>query len=223
MGAQLTSESAYGAGCLVHGLVVLGRTEEAERVLESHIPRFQQSFGKVPLFAATLNAERASVSALRGDSIARRLGVASAWGIIDVLPDVPLSDRLALGMSFVDDAWSRSADSEALKVSLRMSEQMTGTGAPMFSIYAQLYLGIARLRLKDWVGAEQALRLGIAQLPASHDLNSMLPRLRRPLAEALQNQNRIREADSLRVLDPPSKAVPPCTPGGDWRGCPDAK
>lgn len=223
MGAQLTSESAYAAACLVHGLVVLGRTDEAERVLSTHIPKFQQNFGNVPLFAATLNAERASVSAARGDSVGRRVGVASAWKIVDALPDVPLGDRLALGMSFVDDAWSRSGDADALRAATRLAEQMTGSGAPMFTVYAQLYLGVSRLRVKDWVGAEQALRAGIALLPLSHDLDSMLPKLRRALAEALRQQKRTREADSLQVLDPLPAAVPPCTPGGDWRGCPDMK
>lgn len=223
LGAQLTSESAYAAGCLVHGLLVLGRTDEAERVLSNHIPRFQQNFGNVPLFAATLSAERASVSAARGDSVARRLGVASAWKIVDALPDVPLAERLSLGMAFVDDAWSRGGDAEALSVATRLAQLMTGSGAPMYTVYAQLYLGVARLRVKDWAGAEQALRTGIALLSPSHDLDSMLPRLRRALAEALQQQKRTREADSLRVLDPPPAKVPPCTPGGDWRGCPDVK
>ena len=126
-------------------------------------------------------------------------------------------------MAYVDDAWSRGAEADALRVAGRLAERMSSTGAAMYSVYAQLYLGIARLRAKDWTGAEQALRIGISMLPASRDLDSMLPRLRRPLVEALMQQKRTQEADSIRVLDPAQAAVPPCTPGGDWRGCPDTK
>ncbi|MEO7363378.1 MAG: serine/threonine-protein kinase [Gemmatimonadaceae bacterium] len=223
MNAQLTSESVYAAGCLVHGLVVLGRTDEAERVLNERMPRLQQNFGNIPLFAATLTAERAVVAAARGDSAARHAGVATAWQLVAGRPDVPLSDQTSLWLLYMDDAWSRGAEADALRVAEQLAERMSNTGAAMYSVYAQLYLGIARLRAKDWTGAEQALRVGIAMLPASRDLDSMLPRLRRPLVEALMQQKRTHEADSIRVLDPAPAAVPPCTPGGDWRGCVDAK
>ena len=222
MNAQLTSESAYAAGCLVHGLVVLGRTDEAERVLDERMPRMQENFGNIPLFAATLTSERAAVAAARGDTAQRHAGVAAAWRLVSDRTEVPISDQASLSMIYVDDAWSRGAEADALRVAEQFAKRMSSTGAAMYSVYAQLYLGVARLRAKDWSGAEQALRIGISMLPPSRDLDSMLPRLRRPLVEALVRQNRTREADSIRVLDPLPRTVAPCTPGGDWRGCPDA-
>ena len=223
MNAQLTSESASATGCLVHGLVVLGRTAEADRVLNERLPRMLENFGNIPLFVATLTSERAAVANARGDSAARHAGVAAAWRLIGNRTDVPISDQTSLSMVYVDDAWSRGAEAEALRVAGQLAERMAGTGAAMYSVYAQLYLGIARLRAKNWTGAEQALRIGISMLPPSRDLDSMLPRLRRPLVEALVQQKRTHEADSVRLLDPAPAAVPPCTPGGDWRGCPDSK
>ena len=223
MNAQLTSESVYSAGCLVHGLVVLGRTDEADRVLNDRTPRLLENFGNIPLFTATLTSERAAVASARGDSASRHAGVAAAWRLAGNRTDVSLSDQTSLSMVYVEDAWSRGAEADALRVAGQLAEHLSNTGAAMYSVYAQLYLGIARLRAKDWPGAEQALRIGISMLPVSRDLDSMLPRLRRPLVEALMQQKRTREADSIRVLDPAPAAVLPCTPGGDWRGCPDAK
>lgn len=223
MGALLTTENAFAAGCLVHGLVTLGRNEEAQRVLDAHVPRFEQNFGKIPLFAATLHAERSEVSAALGDSVKRREAVTRAWDIVGSLPDVSLADRQAIGMSFIEDAWSRNGNDDALKVSNFLVKAMESSGGMLYRVYSALYLGISRYRVNDFSGAERALRDGIALLPKSHDLDSMLPRLRRVLTLAVRGQNRNHEADSLSALDPLPAAVPPCTPGGDWKGCPDIK
>ncbi|MGV3708898.1 MAG: hypothetical protein ACO1Q7_08650, partial [Gemmatimonas sp.] len=223
MNAQLTSESVNAVGCEVHGLAVLGRTDEAERLLDQRMPRMLENFGSIPVFTAALMAERASVAAARGDSATRRVQIANMWATYSALGDPPLSDVTSTSMSFIEDAWARGADADALRASEAMAQRLASTGAAMYSVYAQLYLGISRLRMKDPAGAEQALRIGISMLPESRDLDSMLPRLRRPLADAVAGQNRRHEADSLRALDPLPATVPPCTPGGDWRGCPDVR
>jgi hypothetical protein len=49
----------------------------------------------------------------------------------------------------------------------------------------------------------------------------MKPRFRRLLAEILERTGRLADADSVRALLPPRSApLPPCTPGGNWTGCP---
>jgi serine/threonine protein kinase len=223
MNAHLTSESVNAVGCQVHGLTVLGRTDEADRLLNERMPRMMQNFGNIPLFTAALTSERAAVATARGDSATRRIEVANMWSTFAPLKDSPLSDVASMSMTYIEDAWARGADADAARVSESMAQRLSNSGAAMYSVYAQLYLGISRLRMNDPAGAEQALRIGISMLPKSRDLDSMLPRLRRPLAEAVAQQNRKVEADSLRALDPLPASVPPCTPGGDWRGCPDVR
>ncbi|MEP6764870.1 MAG: serine/threonine-protein kinase [Gemmatimonadaceae bacterium] len=219
LSAQLSTQRAFAANCMVRGLLLLGRLAEADTVMQQNMPIFEQSFGKVPLFAAKLMSGRALISAARGDSADRHAKVAEAWNLMSTLQDIPLDDRLVLGQSYIDDAWSRNASDDALLVATHLAEQLAKKNLPVHSVFAQLYLGIAHQQKGNWADAERALRDGIAMLPPSGDLNSMLTRLRRPLADVVAKQGRMREADSLRALDAPSASVPRCTPGGDWRGC----
>ena len=219
LGAQLSAQREFAANCMVHGLLVLGRVEAADTVLQKHMPVFERSFGKVPLFAANLMSGRAAIAAARGDSAERHKRVAESWVLMSQLPDVPISDRLDLGMAYIEDAWSRKAIRDALSAALHLREQISNSTAPFYTVFAQLYLGLAQQQAGEWANAERTLRDGIAVLSKSGDMNSMLPRLRRPLADVLVHQFRVRESDSLRALDPPQTGVPRCTPGGDWRGC----
>ena len=219
LAAQLSAQREFAANCMVHGLLVLGRVDAADTVLQKNMPVFERSFGKVPLFAANLMSGRAAIAAARGDSAERHTREAESWALMSQLPDVPIRDRLELGIAYVEDAWSRKAINDALLAASHLRDQISNSSAPFYTVFTQLYLGLAQQQAGQWENAERSLREGIAALPQSGDMKSMLPRLRRPLAEVMAKQSRMHEADSLRALDPPPAAVPRCTPGGDWRGC----
>jgi hypothetical protein len=124
--------------------------------------------------------------------------------------------------SWIDDALARGAVGDAVDIAQSTRDALLPTRSAMVLVFADLYVGITRLAHKDGAGAEAALRSGLARVAAAPDLASMGPRLRRPLADALAAQGRPIAADSVRRIDPPRSAVPRCTPGGDWLGCPDA-
>ncbi len=221
IGVQLSHERITADGAELDALLTLGRGDVMQQRVREDRERLRAVLGVQPMLdveAARLDALLAHVL---GDTTARRVALAQGWSILSRTEHFPASTRLLYSSAYVDDALSRADADEALRASQYTLDMLQPTRAAMLLVFAQLSVANARLARKDPAGAELALRDGLAQLATAPDLSSMLPRLRRALVESLAAQGRTREADSVRALDPPKANIPPCTPGGQWIGCPD--
>lgn len=219
LGMQLSGERDHAETSEIEALLVLGRADEAERRIQSNIERLQLAFGDQLLVQIEANKVNALLASVRGDSATRREFLARGWALMDRAADVPASQRLLFSNAYIDDALARGAAVDALHAAEQTRRVLAESESAMPMVFAHLYVGLARLANNDAPGAEQALREGIETVKDLPDLASMRPRLRRPLAVALAAQGKSAQADSVRQLDPPKAAVPPCTPGGEWRGC----
>jgi serine/threonine-protein kinase len=221
LGFAYSNEQVRAQAAEIEALLVLGRAGPAGDVAQRWQDNLRANMSLADGVEAAIAQLQGFVAAVRGDSAARHDNAVRAWRIAQRSPDIPMSSRVLIANSAIDDAlargdviWARAAaDSSVFR--------LQGTRSPLVLSFAQLYAGSARLAAGDAVAAEASLRAGLAQVAMAPDLASMGPRLRRPLAEALRRQKRTAEADSVARLDPPRASVPKCTPGGDWRGCPD--
>jgi hypothetical protein len=222
LGLQLTEERTFALSAELEALIVLGRIDEAARRVQADSGRREAAFGPQPLLASHVASNEATIAGVLGDTARRRVKIARAMQLLHQAEKVPPSDMLVIADAFIDDALARGANDDAVRVALASREMMLQAGSPLYIAFSQMYAGRALLSAHDAMAAEQAFRAGIEVLDNSPDLRSMIPRLRRPLVQALTAQGRTAEADSIRKLDPPIAAVARCTPGGDWRGCPDS-
>jgi serine/threonine-protein kinase len=221
LGMTYSAERDQAADAEVESLLVLGRADSAEARIRTNLQRLRQAFGGQPTVQVWAAQSDALLASLRGDSIARRQALARGRHILDSADVMALPGRLVFSSAYVDDALARKDYPAALQMSLATRNVMLPSRSPLYLSFAHLYVGAAHLALGDAVAAEADFRAGLAVIAPTRDLASMAPRLRRPLAEALSRQGRLIESDSVRRLDPPKAAVPPCTPGGRWAGCPD--
>jgi serine/threonine-protein kinase len=221
LGLSLTSDQLTAAWAEIEALLVLGRAEEALGA----VARWEAALRTVTTAAgaadASLRHTRAFLAAVQGDTARRRTLVAEAYDRMRASPDVTHGARLLIADAFIDDALARGDAETARRAADASLDRLRPTDAPMVLSFATLYAGRARLAAGDPAGAAAALREGLALVARTPDLVSMGPRLRRVLAEALAAEGRAAAADSVRALDPPRGSVPRCTPGGEWRGCPD--
>jgi hypothetical protein len=221
LGMQYSAVRDRAADAAVESMLVLGRADSAETRIRAHLRRLQQAFGgqrSVQIWEAKTSALLAS---LRGDSIARREAFARGARLLDSANVLPLASRVVFSSAYMDDALARRDFTDALRMATATREVALASRSSLYLSFAHLYVGAAHLALHDAATAEGDFRAGLAAIEPAPDLKSMGPRLRRPLADALAMQGRLSEADSVRRLDPPKAAVPPCTPGGKWAGCPD--
>lgn len=121
----------------------------------------------------------------------------------------------------MEDALARGDTAQARLVAHRSVVELARSRSPMVMSYAYLFDGQAALASRDFRGAIASLNRGLDEVNQAPELWSMRPRLRRVLASAYERIGDAALADSVRRLDPPRANVPPCTPGGDWRGCED--
>lgn len=222
LGLALANDGLRAASAEIEALLVLDRADEAGLVVNAWQDGMRAVIATTPAVSAHVAYMTAFAAAVQGDTAQRRQQIATAWALVQASDDVPLNLRLLVSNAAVDDALIRNDVGAARHIADGTANRLQRSGAPMILSYAELYLGQARLAAGDAVGAETALRAGLAWIINTPDLSSMGSRLRRPLAEALTRQGRIAEAQEVRALDPPGGVMPPCTPGGDWRGCPDA-
>ncbi len=221
LGMQLSTERDAAARAEIEALLVLGRADSAAAKLAENITRLEAAFGDNPVVQSTAKLTAALLASVRGDSARRRVLVEESRTALTEAPDAPLSELLLVSNAWIDDALARQAYADAARMADSTRDVLRRTPSALVLVFADLYVGLTRLAIEDAVGAEAALRSGLATVAAAPDLSSMGPRLRRPLADALRAQGRLAESDSVRRLDRPRSAVPRCTPGGEWLGCPD--
>ncbi len=219
---QISKERDGAADAAIEAMLVLGRADSAEVRTRLQAERLQRAFGSQAWVEVWAAKSAALLASLRGDTVTRRLELAKGRAIIDTLVDFPLILRVVFNSGYVDDALVRKDYTAARRMAITTRDAVLPTQSPLYLSFAYLYTGTAYLAGGDAVSAEAELRAGLARIAPTPDLASMGPRLRRPLADALTAQGKMAEADSVRRLDPPKGAMPACTPGGKWSGCPDS-
>lgn len=221
LGLTNTNEQMSARAAEFEALLVLGRTDEARPLQE----RFAADAGHVPKDSPGLEAviarNNAYWAAMAGDTAQRRIQSARAIELMEPATPLRISERLLVSNTFVEDALLRGDTAAAHRVSRRTVTELAASRSPMVMSYAWLFEGQAALASGDAPGAISALHHGLDEVNQAPELGSMRPRLRRVLAQAYERAGNIALADSVRRLDPPRANVPPCTPGGEWRGCPD--
>ncbi len=221
LGARLSAERMSAVACEVDGLLALGQVAWADSLLRTSIPWFEEAYGDATLELAGLFAQASNLAAMRGDTATRRMLAARVLRIVESTPDAPAELTAAMTTTVVGELLARNDTAEAVRVAEWAVAHVTPHGVAVATIFANLGLSIARTAQGDADGAERALRAGLAVFPASGDLDSMRPRFLRDLAALFERTGRRTEADSVRALMPvPAAPAAPCTPGGNWLGCP---
>lgn len=221
LGARLSAERMSSVACEVDGLLALGQLAWADSLLRTSIPWFEAAYGDQTLELAGLLSLASSLAASRGDTAERHALITRARNIVEATPAAPAELVAAISMRVVDELLARGAPEDARRFAELAVARVTPHRVPVATIFSNLSLSSARAAVHDTSGIERALRAGLDAFPASGDLDSMKPRFRRLLADILHATGRAREADSVRALLPARTApLPPCTPGGNWVGCP---
>ena len=218
---QVSKERDGAADAAIESMLVLGRADSAAARTRMQGERLQRSFGAQPWVQVWAAKSAALLASLRGDTATRRVELAKGRAIIDSLAEFPLVLRIVFNSGYVDDALVRQDVASALSMAVRTRDAVLPTQSPYLLSFAYLYTGMAYLAGGAPVAAESELRAGLTMIAQAPDLWSMGSRLRRPLVDALTKQGKLAAADSVRRLDPPKGAMPPCTRGGKWTGCPD--
>jgi hypothetical protein len=200
-------------------LTTLGRYALADSLVAAGLELARVGYGPRSRESGLLLSRRSFVRRALGDTAQARLFADSAWSIMSGLSDVGAPFVFLAGSAKVADSWAHGRFAAADSVAERILARIEPQRVPLATTAAAQTAGLAAIYVKDWPRAEARLRLGIAALPATGDLDSMLDRLREPLAQAVAEQGRRQEADSIRALIKPKVNGGRCQPGGDWRGC----
>jgi serine/threonine-protein kinase len=222
LGLANTNEQFNAWGAEFEALLVLGRSAEALPIQA----RFLDAVARLPResrgVSAILARNRAFWATVAGDTAQRRIQAQRALDFAGDGSELRISERLLVNNSFVEDALARGDTAQAHLVARRSVVELARSRSPMVMTYAYLFEGQAAVASRDYRGAVAALNRGLDEVNQAPELGSMRPRLRRVLAAAYEGIGDVALADSVRRLDPPRANVPACTPGGDWRGCPDS-
>ncbi|MEQ1693432.1 MAG: serine/threonine-protein kinase [Gemmatimonas sp.] len=217
--AQVSLERLFAAGCEIEGLLALGNVAVADSLLQAVMPGFRLAYGDTSMAMASLTARAAAIAGARGDRAQQQELAVRSWGIVSGLEDIAGEELMYFAMIRMEAAWATQDWVIADSVGHAAMDRVRSQHVPVSMVFGHLYLGMNALQRHRWSDAERELRAGIAALPATGDLDSMLPRFRRSLADALAGQGRTQQADSVRALVPPRRSLPDCTPGGKWTGC----
>lgn len=221
LGLSDTNEQNTALNAEFEALAVLGRTAEAARRLDEirqNVERLAATSPSARLGIARLRAYLAGVTQNQAE---RGAQAALALALLDQGAAADQSSRLQVYNTYIDDALARGDTAAARRVARRSVRELEPSGAPMIMGFASWYLARTELAARDASAALRAVEFGQEWIDRAPDLESLHPLLRRVQLEALTQLGRVTEADSVRRSVPPRGAIPPCTPGGDWKGCPD--
>jgi eukaryotic-like serine/threonine-protein kinase len=222
LGLRGVSEQISSSVAAFEALTVLGRTAEARVMLDS-LRAQNIDNGLLPEVAARASSARlgAYLANAEGDTVARRRAVQALRAALDDGADVPLGDRLLMVGTIVDDALARGDVETAARVARGGWQQLQRSQAPLVLAFAAWHVGRAELAAGNAAAALDGLTEGAAWIRRAPELESVTPLLRRVEIDALRSLGRAAEADSVQRLVVPRTSMPRCSPGGDWRGCPD--
>ncbi|HEY0929484.1 MAG TPA: serine/threonine-protein kinase [Gemmatimonas sp.] len=221
LGFSNTNEQFSAWGAEFEALLVLGRTEQAMPAQSRFLAEVARMPRGSPAVSAVLARNRSFWAAVAGDTAERRVQAQSAIDLAGDGSEMRISERLLVNNSFIEDALARGDTAAAYRVARRSVADLARSRSPMVMTFAYLFEGQAALASGDYRGAVASLNRGLDEVNQAPELWSMRPRLRRVLAATYERLGDVTLADSVRRLDPPRANVPRCTPGGEWRGCPD--
>ncbi len=221
LGLEGTNEQVLALSAEFEALLVLGRTDEASKALERMRSRMPTEIDTAATIRAQYAYKRAYLAGVAGDTVARRRAVDDLLRILQSHPAIGAGDRVNYTGTIVGDALARHDTLVALPLARELATSMKSSGSPMLISFADWYHGQAAVAAKQYDEALQAVAHGARALERVPDLESVLPLLRRVQWTAYQGLGRTAEADSLRKSVPQRGPIPNCTPGGNWKGCPD--
>ena len=221
LGMQYSGERDRAEDAALESMLVLGRADSAEARMRRHLATMRGLYGQQASVEVWSLRATALLASLRGDTATRRASLERARHVTDSTTDISVGARVALSNAYMSDALARKDFPNALSMATTTRDALLPTASPFYLSFAYLNTGSAYLAQGNATAAEVEFRAGLALVEQAPDLSSMGPRLRRPLADALATQGKTASADSVRRLDPPKGTMPPCTPGGNWIGCPD--
>lgn len=221
LGLRGTKEVAGALYAEFESLRALGRATEAQasldRLRDYQFARDDTSAG----VRANVVAQRAYVSGALGDTSARRNDLAELRAIMATTPLITAGEWVRFEGLLIDDAVQRADTPLALSDAQRLVAQLRHTESPMLMGFGMWYLGQAQVAAGRFSAALESVREGQRWISPVPDIKSLFPLLRRVEYQAYRGMARMDLADSVAqsVVNPGPR--PPCTPGGNWLGCPD--
>jgi eukaryotic-like serine/threonine-protein kinase len=200
---------------------VLGRTEEAAQRLEAIREQVERMSGTSLSAQLEVARLRLYLALLSQQNEERHVQATLALSLLEQGAASDQSGRMQVYNGVIDDALQRGATAVALQLARRSVRELESSGAPMIMGFAYWYLARAELAGGNAIASLRAIEAGQRWVAQGPDLESVYPLLRRVQLDALTRLGRTAEADSVRRTVPARGAVPRCTPGGDWKGCPD--
>ncbi len=223
LGLAGTNEQGQALSAEFEALLVLGRTEQAQQAL-TRIRAMSPAQADTSAPARAANAYRSAYLAnVSGDTLARRTAIADLRAALAASAQTRIAagDLLVYTGAIIDDAQARRDTALLLDQGRTTRARMRATQAPLYIGFAAWYLGRAQVVAGQFDSALVTVAEGRRWIEPRPDLSSVLPLLRRVQYNALLGLGRKTEADSLKASVQQRAAIPPCQPGGEWKGCPD--
>lgn len=221
LGLAGTQEQRTALNAEFEALAVLGRTDEAAQRLETirqQVARMSDTSRSALLEVARLRLYLALLSRQAAEQHTQAM---LALSLLDQGAASSQAGRMQVYNGVIDDALQRGDTTLAQQMARRSVRELESSGAPMIMGFTYLYLARAELAGGDAVASLRAIEAGQRWVARGPDLQSMYPLLRRVEIEALTRLGRTAAADSVRRTVAPRGTTARCTPGGDWKGCPD--
>lgn len=221
LGMSGTTEQLTAMNAEFEALAVLGRTDEAARSMDAMRANTDPLSASSPRAQLSSAMQRAYLAGIGQDTRERSTQVARALALVEQGTVVTQNQRLLVYNTSIDESLSRGDTAAARRLARRSVQELEPSGSPMILGFAYWYLGRAELAAQDAVAALAAVEVGRRWIDRAPDLTSVLPLLQRVQVQALTQLGRVAEAERLGATPRPTGAVPACTPGGNWKGCPD--
>jgi serine/threonine-protein kinase len=221
LGLAGTPEQASAMSAEFEALLVLGRPDDGARALERlRAVRWAASDSTMGLRAEDAY-RRGYLAMVAGDSIGRRTAMAELRAILIQRPRLPAASVLLFGGSVINDAIARRDTSVALEQAALLLERERATASPLYYGFATWYVAQAQQATGRHAEALKTVEEGERWIRKAPDLESVLPLLRRVRYNVYLATGRTAQADSMKRAAPQRASAKPCTPGGEWKGCPD--
>lgn len=202
-------------------LTVLGRSEHAGLMLERLQVLTAGAAAQTGVDTVTMANNQAALARLTGDTAAERAAVGEAMRKLDEGSVLEPEGWLKVLESYVNISLANGTAVEAVPVAQRYLKRLQTTESPLILGLTSWHVARIELAAGNPDAALEVVKSGEQWIAGAPDLVSVLPLLARVRIAALTQLGRIQEADSVRAAWRPAGSYPPCTPGGNWKGCPD--
>jgi serine/threonine-protein kinase len=200
-------------------LAVLGRRDEAKAVVERIRARAQSDPRLATDETGPVVRMEAALASLEGDT-ARRHELAKK--AVETLGSVPMAlNEVFLSYTVLLPDRIAAQDTTAAPLARELLSRILPSESRLAIGLTYWWVAQAERSAGHASAALAATREGWRWIADRPDVISVRPLLRREEWWALVELGRLAEADSVRTFMTPTGTFPPCTPGGNWAGCPD--